>query len=98
MRIFIGSLSYKATAEEVVDIFSACGFELENLELITDRDTGQMKGFGFAECADHRVVEHMNGESILGRRIVVNEARPKEQRPPKERAWKGPAQDRYVRD
>jgi RNA recognition motif-containing protein len=99
MRIFIGSLSYKATAEEVLEIFSGCGFELTNLEICVHRDTGQSRGFAFAECEDHRVVEHMNNTDILGRRIVVNEARPREDRPKREREWKGAAQDgRYGRD
>jgi RNA recognition motif-containing protein len=96
VRIFIGSLSYKATAEEVVDIFSGCGFYLTGFEIITHRDTGESKGFAFAECDDHRVCEHMNGESILGRRIVVNEAKPKEDRPKREREWKD--DNRHGRD
>jgi len=97
VRIFIGSLSYKATAEEVLEIFSGSGFELTNLELIADRQTGNPKGFAFAECEDHRVCEHMTGETILGRRIVVNEAKPKEQRPKRE--WKGePRESWHGRD
>lgn len=98
MRIFIGNLSFKATAEEVVEVFSGSGFELENLQIMTDRQTGQPRGFAFAECDDHRVCEHMTNTEICGRRIVVNEARAREERP-KHREWKGqPRQDWHGRD
>lgn len=93
MRIFIGNLSYKATTQEVLDVFNESEFELTDLHIMTDRQTGQPRGFAFAECDDHRVCEHMNNTDILGRRIIVNEARPKEERPKRE--WKGEPRENW---
>jgi RNA recognition motif-containing protein len=84
MNIFVGSLAYAATESELKELFEACG-EVTSVKIITDRDTGRSKGFGFVEMADNaegqNAVETLNGKELAGRDIVVNEARPREDKP-----------------
>ena len=84
MNIFIGSLAYAATESELRELFESHG-EVVSAKIITDRDTGRSKGFGFVEMADkaegQNAIEALNGKELAGRAIVVNEARPREERP-----------------
>ena len=84
MNIFIGSLAYAATESELRELFESHG-EVVSAKIITDRDTGRSKGFGFVEMADkaegQNAIEALNGVELAGREIVVNEARPREERP-----------------
>lgn len=77
MRIFIGSLSYKATEEDIYQAFWQGGCPVTQVKIITNRDTGQSKGFAFAECESPDVLQKMNEQDICGRNVLVNEARPK---------------------
>ncbi|RME81336.1 MAG: RNA-binding protein [Zetaproteobacteria bacterium] len=83
-NIYVGNISYRATEQDLVDLFSAYG-EVASARIITDRDTGRSRGFGFVEMQDdaaaREAIEALNGAEHLGRRIVVNEARAREQRP-----------------
>ena len=78
-RLFIGNLPFSATEQVLLDTFSQCG-TVESAKIITDRDTGRSKGFGFvemsndAEAAD--AIERLNGADYDGRPMTVNEARP----------------------
>ena len=83
MNIFAGSLSYDMTESGLSEVFEEFG-EVTSAKIITDRDTGRSKGFGFVEMSDaaaEKAIESLNGKSILGRTVVVNEARPREERP-----------------
>ena len=84
MNIFVGSLSYDVTENELKELFETCG-EVTSAKIITDRDTGRSKGFGFVEMTNkadgQEAVDTMNGKDVSGRTIVVNEARPREERP-----------------
>jgi cold-inducible RNA-binding protein len=84
MNIFIGSLAYAATESELRELFESHG-EVVSAKIITDRNTGRSKGFGFVEMADkaegQSAIEALNGADLAGRTIVVNEARPREERP-----------------
>lgn len=80
MKIYVGNLSYNATESELKTAFQAYG-EVDSVSIITDRDTGRSKGFGFVEMADKEqaqaAIAGLNETEIGGRRIMVSEARPK---------------------
>jgi len=84
MNIFIGSLSYDVTENQLKELFESCG-EVTSVKIITDRDTGRSKGFGFVEMANkadgQEAVDTLNGKELCSRAIAVNEARPREERP-----------------
>ena len=82
-KIFVGNLSFGATEDAVRSMFEAYG-TVESVNLVTDRDTGRARGFGFVEMnvdaeAD-RAIAALNGRELDGRALRVNEARPKEDR------------------
>ena len=83
-NIFVGNLNFGATEDAVRSLFEAYG-AVERVNLITDRDTGRAKGFGFVEMtadADaDRAIAALNGKELDGRALNVNEARPKTDRP-----------------
>ena len=82
-RLFIGGLSYTTTSEELKELFSKIG-EVTTADVITDKFTNQGKGFAFVEFADDanadKAIKELNGTELGGRKIVVNEARPREER------------------
>ena len=77
-KIYVGNLSFQTTENELSDLFSTYG-AVEATSIITDRDTGRSKGFGFVtmdnEPAD-RAISELNGKEHNGRALTVNEARP----------------------
>ena len=82
-KLYVGNLPYSATAESLREAFAASG-AVDSVNLITDRDTGQSKGFAFVEMASDReaqaATEALNGKMLDGRQIKVNEAKPRENR------------------
>lgn len=83
-RLFVGGLPYTTTDQELKDFFSTVG-EVTSATVIVDKYSGQGKGFGFVEYADDanadKAIQTLNGTEMGGRKIVVNEARPREERP-----------------
>lgn len=83
-RLFVGGLPYSTTSQQLEELFSQVG-KVATLNLITDRMTGQSKGFAFVEMSnDHEseeAIKKFNDYELDGRKIVVNVARPKEDRP-----------------
>jgi len=83
MNIYVGNLSYNTTEDDLRNSFEAFG-EVDSAKIITDRDTGRSKGFGFVEMSDDSkgaaAIEGLNGQEIDGRALRVNEARPREER------------------
>jgi RNA recognition motif-containing protein len=79
-NIFVGNLSYQTTQEELHAAFAQFG-NVERVNIITDRDTGQPRGFAFVEMTEAReaqnAISHLNGTEMNGRTLNVNEARPK---------------------
>jgi len=79
-NIFVGNLSYQTTQDELYAAFSAYG-AVERVNIITDRDTGQPRGFAFVEMTEARdaqtAISQLNGAELNGRALNVNEARPK---------------------
>ena len=82
-RLFIGGLSYTTTSDELRELFSKIG-EVTTADVITDKFTNQGKGFAFVEFEDDanadKAIKELNGTELGGRKIVVNEARPREER------------------
>jgi len=79
-NIFVGNLSFGATDESVRSLFASHG-TVERVNIVTDRDTGQPRGFGFVEMSNddeaQRAIAAINGTSLDGRALNVNEAHPK---------------------
>ena len=79
-NIFVGNLSYRTTQDELQSAFSQYG-GVERVNIVTDRDTGQSRGFAFVEMRDsgeaQAAISHLNGTELNGRVLNVNEARPK---------------------
>jgi RNA recognition motif-containing protein len=82
-NIFVGNLNFGATEAAVRSLFEAYG-SVERVNIITDRDTGQPRGFGFVEMSANseadRAIAELNGRELDGRALNVNEARPKTER------------------
>lgn len=79
-NIFVGNLNFQTTQDELYAAFSQYG-AVERVNIVTDRDTGQPRGFAFVEMTDRREAEtaigQLNGAELNGRAMNVNEARPK---------------------
>jgi cold-inducible RNA-binding protein len=82
-NIFVGNLSFNTAEEELRQAFEAFG-QVDRVSIMTDRDTGRSRGFGFVEMASNedgeKAITALNGSQIGGRTINVNEARPKTDR------------------
>lgn len=83
IKLFVGSLPYSVNDEELAAIFAEVG-TVESAKVIVDRDTQRSKGFGFVEMSSddeaRAAINKLNGKEVSGRTIVVNEARPREDR------------------
>jgi RNA recognition motif-containing protein len=82
MKLYVGNLSYNTTDSTLNELFSPYG-QVESARVITDRDTGSSKGFGFVEMSNsdaQKAMGALNGREIDGRAIRVNEAKPQESR------------------
>lgn len=83
-KLFIGSLSYNVTEDQLRELFETAG-TVTSASIIMDRDTNRSKGFGFVEMADDQeaqaAIANLNGKDLGGRSIIVNVAKPKEDRP-----------------
>jgi RNA recognition motif-containing protein len=76
-KLYVGNLSFATTESDLKDLFGQTG-SVETVRIITDRDTGRSKGFGFVEMEDggDKAIAEMNGKDFQGRALTVNEARP----------------------
>lgn len=83
-NIFVGNLSFSSTQDDVRGLFESYGM-VDRVSLITDRETGRSRGFAFVEMPNDeeadRAISALNGADIGGRKLNVNEARPREERP-----------------
>jgi cold-inducible RNA-binding protein len=82
-KLYVGNLSFRVTSEDLQEYFGAAG-PVESANVVMDRETGRSRGFGFVEMADedsaNNAIAQFNGQEYDGRNIVVNEARPREDR------------------
>ncbi len=76
-KLYVGNLSFETTEAQLKDLFSQSG-SVETVRIITDRDSGRSKGFGFVEMQEggDKAIAEMNGKDFNGRALTVNEARP----------------------
>ena len=83
MNIFVGNLAFSATDHDLRQLFEQYGV-VDTINVITDRDTGRSKGFGFVEMSDSAAakaaMQGLNGKELEGRALTVNEAKPREPR------------------
>jgi RNA recognition motif-containing protein len=83
IRLFVGNLNFKTSSEDLQELFGQVG-EVQSASVVTDRETGRSRGFGFVEMASQedgqRAIEQFNGKEFNGRNLTVNEARPREDR------------------
>lgn len=83
-KVYVGNLSFNITEEELRQAFSDCG-TVASVKIITDRDTGRSKGFGFIEMSSPEeaieCINKLNGYNLAGRPLRVTEAKPQETRP-----------------
>lgn len=84
VKLYVGNLPYSTTDDTLRELFAQFG-TVESVDVIKDRETGRSKGFGFVELGTAEeakaAMEALNGKEYEGRNLVVNEARPREERP-----------------
>jgi RNA recognition motif-containing protein len=82
-NIYVGNISFQTTEQDLDAAFSAYG-QVERVQIVKDRDTGQSRGFAFVEMVNNaeadKAIEALNGADVSGRTLTVNEARPREAR------------------
>jgi RNA recognition motif-containing protein len=82
-KLYVGNLSFRVTSEDLQEYFGAAG-AVDSANVVYDRETGRSRGFGFVEMADddaaNAAIAQFNGQEYDGRSMVVNEARPREDR------------------
>ena len=85
-NVYVGNLPFSTTEEEIRNMFGAYG-TVDNVSLITDRETGRLRGFGFVEMSSgaDEAIAALNQTEVSGRRLVVNLAKPREEHRP--RRW-----------
>jgi len=95
-KLFVGSLAYSVTDDELRDFFASAG-NVVSAKVIMDRESGRSKGFGFVEMGSDEeaqtAIKDLNGKELGGRAIAVNEARPQE--PRENRSFGGGGGNRY---
>jgi RNA recognition motif-containing protein len=88
MKLFVGNLPWTTTEEALSQVFAAYGI-VDQVRVITDRDTGRSRGFGFVDMPDTReaeaAIEGLNGTALGGRTLSVSEARDRDERPRRSR-------------
>ena len=95
-KLYVGNLPYSVRDEDLQQAFGEFG-QVASAKVMMERDTGRSKGFGFVEMASdaeaQQAINGMNGQSLGGRSLVVNEARPMEPRPPRSGGFGGGRRD-----
>ncbi len=95
-KLYVGNLPYSVRDGDLEQAFSAYG-QVASAKVMMERDTGRSKGFGFVEMASdaeaQAAISGLNGQSMGGRNLVVNEARPMEPRPPRSGGFGGGRRD-----
>jgi RNA recognition motif-containing protein len=82
-NIYVGNISFQTTEQDIEQAFSAYG-QVERVQIVKDRESGQSRGFGFVEMSDNndadKAIAALDGAELSGRKLTVNEARPREPR------------------
>lgn len=100
-KLYVGGLPYSSTEESLSAHFASAG-EVLSSKIISDRMTGRSRGFGFVEMASDegakKAIEMFHGQPFEGRNLIVNEARPLEDRPPRRGGFGAPRAGGFRRD
>lgn len=92
VRLYVGNLPFTVTEQDLEEIFAQVG-TVESSNIVTDRDTGRSRGFAFVEMetqeAADAAIQNFHGRELDGRALTVNEARPRESRPPRSGGFGG---------
>jgi cold-inducible RNA-binding protein len=84
MNIYVGNLPFSLNSDELQRLFEAHG-SVDSAQVLTDRDTGRSRGFGFVEMSDgdeaRKAIQELDGKDVEGRNLKVNEAKPRTERP-----------------
>jgi len=84
MKLYVGNLTFATSNQDLQDLFGKVG-TVQSASIIEDRDTGHSRGFGFVEMSSaeeaQKAITNLNGKELGGRKLMVNQARPKEDRP-----------------
>ena len=98
-KLFVGNLPYSANEQDLQNFFAENGVTIDTVTVMRDRFTGQARGFGFVEINDDatalRAVEACHGKDLMGRTLVVNEARPMAPREGGPGGARPPRRERY---
>jgi RNA recognition motif-containing protein len=90
MNIYVGNLPYNVTESDLLETFTGFG-QVSKVKLITDKFSGESKGFGFVEMDNNSeadaAIKGLNGSNIKGRNITVNQAKPRSERPSRGRRF-----------
>jgi RNA recognition motif-containing protein len=83
VNIFVGNMAFSVTEQDLRELFAPYGV-VDRIQIITDRETGRPRGFGFVEMADeraaHAAIAALNGKELAGRALNINEARQRDER------------------
>jgi cold-inducible RNA-binding protein len=83
VKLYVGNLSFQTTQQDLEELFGQSG-QVESVSIVTDRDTGQSRGFAFVEMSGNKeaqaAIQALDGKEVDGRALKVNEARPREDR------------------
>jgi RNA recognition motif-containing protein len=101
MNIYVANISFKATEDQLKELFEEFG-EVSSVRVVTDRNTGRSKGFGFIEMTNdneaREAINDLNGAEFMERNLVVNEARPRPEggeRAPRSGGFQGQRRNNY---
>ncbi|MCZ2340598.1 MAG: RNA-binding protein [Bacteroidales bacterium] len=89
-NLYVGNLPFTTTSDDLAEVFGQYG-TVTKAQVVTDRETGRSRGFGFVEMSSggDEAIEAMNNAEFQGRRLTVNEAQPREARPPRSGGYGG---------
>lgn len=80
MKLYVGNVPYQATEDDLQNMFTQAGVTVDNVNIVRDRFSGEPRGFAFVEIGNdeeaQRAIRSCNGKDLLGRTLVINEARP----------------------
>lgn len=100
-NLFVGNLSFQATAADLTALFQPFG-QIGRIHMVTDRETGRARGFAFVEMPNDaeaaQAIAALDGKEMGGRNLKVNEARPKGERPPRANSFGRPSSGGRGRD
>jgi RNA recognition motif-containing protein len=97
MNLYVGNLPFSYDSASLNTLFGRFG-EVQSAQVVTDRDTGRSRGFGFVEMGDEdarKAMEELDGSDVDGRRLTVNQAKPRESRGPRRDSRSGGGSSRW---